>query len=68
MPERYIEQSARSSHLDVRSDDRLSAADRRPHRLPEHWVDTGTAMLHFACNANIAGRIALTDQGLRGLP
>ena len=52
MPEWHVEQSARSGHLDIRSDDRLPAADRGAHRFPEHRVDAGTAVLHFASDAN----------------
>jgi hypothetical protein len=50
VPEWHVEQSARSGHLDIRSDDRLSAADRRPHGFAEHRVNARTAMLHFASN------------------
>ena len=52
MPERHVEQSARRGHLDVRSDHRLPSADRGSHRFPKHRVDAGTAVLHFASDAN----------------
>jgi hypothetical protein len=51
-PSGTFEQSTRRRHLYIRSDHRLSTADRRPHRLPEHRVNAGTAMLHFARNAD----------------
>jgi hypothetical protein len=50
--EGHVEQSTRRGHLDVRSDDRLAATDRRPHGFPEHGVDASTAVLHFASDAH----------------
>jgi hypothetical protein len=52
MTERNVERSASSGHLDIRSDHPLSAADRRPHRFPEHWMDAGAAVLHFASDTD----------------
>ena len=65
MPERHVENSARSGDFDIRSDHRLSAADRSPHRFAEHGVDTGTAMLHFACDAD-SSAFAIGDRGSVG--
>src|SRR5215469_753648 len=62
VPERYIENSARSRNLDIRSDHRLPATDRRPHRFAEHRVDAGTAMLHFASDTNDSA-FAIRDGG-----
>jgi hypothetical protein len=36
VPERHVQLSTRSGHLDVRSDHRLTAAYCRPHRFSEH--------------------------------
>ena len=36
MSEWNVEHNARSNHFDIRSDDRLPAANRCPHRFPEH--------------------------------
>lgn len=65
MPERHVEQSARSGHLHIRSDHRFSAADRRPHRFPEHWVDARTSMLHFATHWDVV--FSRCQQELSGL-
>src|ERR1700751_5361603 len=62
VPERHIEQSARSSHLDIRSDHRLPTTDRRPHRFAELRVDAGTAMLHFTRDAHDRA-FAVGDRG-----
>src|SRR6266436_9509677 len=50
VPERHVEQSTRCGHLDIRPDHRLAAADCGPHRFAEHWMDAGTAVLHFVSN------------------
>ena len=39
MPERHIEDNARRSHVDIRSDNRLAASDRDPQRSAEHRVE-----------------------------
>src|SRR5690242_17467813 len=62
MPERYVENCTRTRHLDIRSDHRLSAAYRGPHRFAEHRMDAGTAMLHFARNADDR-TLAIGDRG-----
>src|SRR5215471_20799323 len=62
VPEWHVEESARSRHFDIRSDDRLPTADRGPHRFSEHRVDAGTAMLHFAANADDS-TLAVGDGG-----
>jgi Asp-tRNA(Asn)/Glu-tRNA(Gln) amidotransferase A subunit family amidase len=46
-PERHVEQSTRCGHPDIRPYHRFSAADRCPHRFAKHWMDAGTAVLHF---------------------
>ena len=62
MPKRHIEHSARSRHFHIRSDDRLSTTNRGSHRFPEHRVDTGTAVLHFARNTDDRS-LAIRDCG-----
>lgn len=36
--------------LILRRDHRLTAPDRGAHRVPEHWMHAGSAMLHFSSN------------------
>ena len=45
-------QRLQHGHLDVRSDHCFSTANRSPHRFAKHRMDTRTAVLHFARDAN----------------
>jgi hypothetical protein len=50
--ERHIEARAGRGDLHVRGDHRLAPTDRGPHRLAQHRVDAGAAMLHLAVDAD----------------
>src|SRR5260370_33645023 len=52
VPERHVEEGARSGPLHIRSDHRLPTTDRRPHRFAERRMHARTAMLHFARDAH----------------
>src|SRR6266478_5468798 len=47
----HVEAGAAGSDLHVGRYDRLSTADGGPHRLAEHGVNAGAAMLEFAIKA-----------------
>jgi len=55
---RHIEDRAGRSEIYVRRDHRLAAAYRGPHRLAEHRVNAGAAVLYLAADAN---QCALAD-------